>query len=285
MTTRTFDPANGSTVWAKTLKQVSEQMTNATFNTWLKDSQYLDFDPSGDPPVLIIGVRNSYAQDWINGRLANSLNRTLRFIAETPLQIHAVVRKKNQVIYSQLNSNGHQPPPEPPAAEPPPDAPAIPAIIKLRDGLDPKRTGFNSVTHYAVRFWRPFIGGQAFDLLMILSAYHYECAVLGKPWPKIEKLARKLDNGTRYTILGRKRDGIFHPGLVHKLEELGLLTHTTKGKGKGLKHYFDIVPIDELPLLTPAQVAQLHKLDQQEHEEFLETFSSRINVEAWKRLK
>ncbi|MCA9935972.1 MAG: hypothetical protein H6662_15720 [Ardenticatenaceae bacterium] len=73
-------------VWESTLGELELQMTKQTFATWLKDSK-LHLNGIG-AQVL---VRNDYAAQWINGRLADTVARTLSAVAGKPLSITAVV--------------------------------------------------------------------------------------------------------------------------------------------------------------------------------------------------
>ena len=72
-------------LWRETLGELEQQMTKATFATWLKGSQ-LHLNGAG-AQVL---VRNNYAADWINGRLAATVTQTLSTIAGRQLPITAV---------------------------------------------------------------------------------------------------------------------------------------------------------------------------------------------------
>jgi len=60
-------------VWQDTLDQLQLQMTNATFNTWLKHTHFVKYADS----TYTIGVKNAYAKDWLENRLLNTITRTL----------------------------------------------------------------------------------------------------------------------------------------------------------------------------------------------------------------
>ena len=59
--------------WKATLGELELQMTRATFNTWLKETQLVSHN--GD--VFVVGVRNDYAKDWLENRLHDTILRTL----------------------------------------------------------------------------------------------------------------------------------------------------------------------------------------------------------------
>ncbi|MDX1416023.1 MAG: chromosomal replication initiator protein DnaA [Candidatus Promineifilaceae bacterium] len=73
--------------WKATLGELELQMTKATFNTWLKDARLLATE--GD--VYVIGVRNDYAKDWLEGRLRETILRTLSAIIRETVGIRFVV--------------------------------------------------------------------------------------------------------------------------------------------------------------------------------------------------
>lgn len=152
----------------------------------------------------------------------------------------------------------------------------------IRPPTDPLGS-FVKISHYAVRFWRPFLGPILFDLLHIISDYDYEVRVLHKPGPKMNDLHRKLGHGDIYDLVGRKassgRAGKY--GWINELRDHNLCHHIQVGRGRGAKHYFDsLTLIENLPLLTPKQVEKLDPKDQEEHREWLEMHTS-VSYDEW----
>ncbi|MFO7682466.1 MAG: DnaA N-terminal domain-containing protein [Chloroflexota bacterium] len=78
-------PPETAVLWKNVLDELKLQMTQATFNTWLKDSK-LKLNGGQTAEVL---VRNSYAADWINGRLQETVSRTLSAVAGRQLHVQA----------------------------------------------------------------------------------------------------------------------------------------------------------------------------------------------------
>lgn len=78
--------ADEAGLWKSVLGELELQMTRATFHTWLKDSQ---LRLNGDGQKATVLVRNEYAAEWINGRLQETVARTLSAIAGRPLQVVA----------------------------------------------------------------------------------------------------------------------------------------------------------------------------------------------------
>ncbi len=69
--------ADEAGLWKSALGELEPQMAKATFNTWLRDS-ILRLTGDGGAVVL---VRNEYAAEWINGRLQETIARTLSAVA------------------------------------------------------------------------------------------------------------------------------------------------------------------------------------------------------------
>lgn len=60
-------------IWSATLGELELQMTQATFNTWLRDSRLLKYEDG----AFVIGVKSGYAKDWLEHRLLPTIKRTL----------------------------------------------------------------------------------------------------------------------------------------------------------------------------------------------------------------
>jgi hypothetical protein len=59
-------------MWASILDQLQLEMTQATFNTWLRDTRGVSYDGEH---VLAVGVRNEQAKDWLDARLRPTIER------------------------------------------------------------------------------------------------------------------------------------------------------------------------------------------------------------------
>ena len=62
-------------LWPLVLADLRQQMTRATFNTWLADSRILTAPST--PTFWVVVVRNEYAYEWLTNRLAPVVQRTL----------------------------------------------------------------------------------------------------------------------------------------------------------------------------------------------------------------
>jgi len=74
-------------VWSAALGELELQMTQATFDTWLRDSRFLDFKDG----ILVVGVKSGYAKDWLEHRLHATIQRTLVRLAGQNVDVRFVV--------------------------------------------------------------------------------------------------------------------------------------------------------------------------------------------------
>jgi hypothetical protein len=62
-----------ATLWRAALAELQLQMTQATFDTWLKGSELVRCEGK----TFVVGVANTYAKDWLEHRLLPVITRTL----------------------------------------------------------------------------------------------------------------------------------------------------------------------------------------------------------------
>ena len=274
----------GQELWQKALQELEAQMTKATFSTWLVETEVLE--PVGEEPLngrLVVGVRNGYALDWLANRLHSTIERAVAGVAGRDIQ----------VAYREMDNI------------PPPSGDdfrhASPQRARKRSSNDnPVRfeetrkathplTGFVPVTHYAIRFWQPYMeahGRGSFALLLILSSYAYEVETYGVKGPTIKQLIQKMGWGDWTTLAGRKKTSGTNKaraGLLGVLRDLLICDHVSEGSGRGQVQIFRyLTKIQDLPVLTLKQAAELSPDDQEEHTEWLRRHTA-IAIEEWLR--
>ncbi len=74
-------------IWSAALGELQLQMTQATFDTWLRDSRLLKHENG----TFVVGVKNGYAKDWLESRLLTMIKRTLARLAGRTVEIQFVV--------------------------------------------------------------------------------------------------------------------------------------------------------------------------------------------------
>ncbi len=115
-------------IWSAALGELQLQMTQATFNTWLRDSRLLKYEEG----TFVIGVKNGYAKEWLENRLYAPIKRTVTRLAGRSVDVKFVVRSdelRQREQVSLLNQSELSPSPSP---SPPPPAPSPPANLNPR---------------------------------------------------------------------------------------------------------------------------------------------------------
>lgn len=88
-----FNLTDVNRVWPVVLEEARNHMTRATFTSWLRGSKPTEIQSpweEGDPPVVVIEVKNRQAADHINGRLKETIDRILVATLKTSAQVAAV---------------------------------------------------------------------------------------------------------------------------------------------------------------------------------------------------
>jgi len=69
--------------WKIVLSELALQMPGATFDTWVRDTWVVGHEND----IYTIGLPNSYARDWLENRLRNTIKRTLSSIVHRSVQV------------------------------------------------------------------------------------------------------------------------------------------------------------------------------------------------------
>lgn len=81
---------NAAHIWQAALGELQLQMTKATFDTWVKPTFALALD--AEKNILVVGVRNAYAKQWLENRLYGMIERTLNHVLGQPAEIRFVLK-------------------------------------------------------------------------------------------------------------------------------------------------------------------------------------------------
>ena len=84
-----------SQAWQATLGQLQMEMPKATYDTWVKDTKYIDHSKD----TFIIGVQNAYARDWLENRLTSTATKMLSGIMECPQKVVFKLNSHEEIIY------------------------------------------------------------------------------------------------------------------------------------------------------------------------------------------
>ena len=78
---------NADQAWQSVLGQLQMEMPRASFDTWVRDTKPVSYQDG----TLTVGVRNAYARDWLENRLASTVNRLLIGIMNSTVDVSFIV--------------------------------------------------------------------------------------------------------------------------------------------------------------------------------------------------
>ena len=84
---------NAEQAWQSVLGQLQMEMPRASFDTWVRDTKPISYQDE----ILTIGVRNAYARDWLESRLASTVNRLLVGILNASVSVSFVVSDSEEI--------------------------------------------------------------------------------------------------------------------------------------------------------------------------------------------
>ena len=99
---------NVEQAWQSVLGQLQMEMPRASFDTWVRDTRPLSYQDG----TLTIGVRNAYARDWLESRLASTVSRLLVGIMNASVAVNFIVNGNDaEVIADEAPVSSVQPEP------------------------------------------------------------------------------------------------------------------------------------------------------------------------------
>ncbi|MEO7837922.1 MAG: chromosomal replication initiator protein DnaA [Anaerolineales bacterium] len=97
---------NAEQAWQSVLGQLQMEMPRASFDTWVRDTRPVSYHDG----TLTISVRNAYARDWLESRLASTVSRLLLGIMNVSVAVNFIVNSNNsEQLLDQPPSNADQP--------------------------------------------------------------------------------------------------------------------------------------------------------------------------------
>ena len=82
---------NAEQAWQSVLGQLQMEMPRASFDTWVRDTKPVSYQDG----TLTIGVRNAYARDWLESRLASTVSRLLVGIMNASVAVNFIVNSSD----------------------------------------------------------------------------------------------------------------------------------------------------------------------------------------------
>ncbi len=97
---------NADQAWQSVLGQLQMEMPRASFDTWVRDTKPVSYQDG----TLTVGVRNAYARDWLENRLASTVNRLLIGIMNSTVDVSFIVNGyANEVVADEAPSASSSP--------------------------------------------------------------------------------------------------------------------------------------------------------------------------------
>lgn len=85
---------DASQAWQSVLGQLQMEMTRASFDTWVRDTEALSLEDG----TLTISARNDYAREWLESRLRSTVSRMLVGILNQSVKVEFVVRTPDEEV-------------------------------------------------------------------------------------------------------------------------------------------------------------------------------------------
>ncbi|CAG1007407.1 Chromosomal replication initiator protein DnaA [Anaerolineales bacterium] len=83
---------NAEQTWQSVLAQLQMEMPRASYDTWVRDTRPMAYENG----VITVGVRNAYARDWLESRLATTVSRLLIEILNSNVTVQFVVSQSGE---------------------------------------------------------------------------------------------------------------------------------------------------------------------------------------------
>jgi chromosomal replication initiator protein len=83
---------NAEQAWQTVLAQLQMDMPRASYDTWVRDTRPVAYENG----MLTVGVRNAYARDWLDSRLAVTVNKLLIDTLNSKVSVKFIVSQSDE---------------------------------------------------------------------------------------------------------------------------------------------------------------------------------------------
>lgn len=83
---------NAEQAWQTVLAQLQMDMPRASYDTWVRDTRPVGYENG----MLTVGVRNAYARDWLDSRLATTVNKLLIDTLNSKVSVKFIVSQSEE---------------------------------------------------------------------------------------------------------------------------------------------------------------------------------------------
>jgi hypothetical protein len=272
---RTLDAA----LWEEAKKMIRGELTGSTFAAQVAPTTFARADEARD--ILYLRATSHFSAEWLAARLRPVVERAVEIVADRPVDVRfldgsapdAEREIAPRMVVEQVDDF------EGPLPDRTPRKTVGAGDVFVRShSVDPLR-GFVATSHYSARFWRPYLGTEAFALWEVLRSFAFFVERGRGEYPGLATLADVV--GVDRRALTGRADRPHVPGLIDVLRRERVVRYRTRGSGPAVAHFFDV--LDSLPLLAPAQVVDLSPRLVALHEEFALFFPA-YDWSAWKAI-
>ncbi len=281
-------------VWNVAKVELQNQMTKATFETWVRPTRAIGMDEQ----KIVIFVHSTYAKEWLENRLFKTIQATVAGITGKSLKVKFVATVSEMETYTSdvIAAKPVVPPSTVEAAKEimvtvatmndmkdyaSDVIAAKPDDVIVRTFDDP-HIPFIQVQKYAILYWMPLIGNLALAVWEILRTMDKQNEGIGKRHPISVELIAATTVTNRQAITGCQRKEGWQDGAFDFLNREKLALIERIGQNPATCIWYARVR-NHVPLLTPQQVARLPEIIQMRHTRFLR--ESDIAFEDWQQLK
>jgi hypothetical protein len=271
-------PEKPDLIWSATLGELQLQMTQATFDTWLRGTKFLRLEDG----AFVVGVKNAYARDWLEHRLLVTIERTLARLAGRLLGVRFEIDEAVAEEAEDLEQAGEQ------LART--EAAAASASFEL-PSYDVHDAGWFKVGEYERRFWVPALGRVAWGVIEVIRkedrrkkksewtpSKRYSAPALAEQVPCGRQALLGVNRSCEAEDLPGLRDRYdvaqddgrwryYQPGAFDHLQELGLAQIERRGDGRHTTYWISVR--NQLGLLPPALAMALPSRLQVQHDQWL----------------
>jgi len=250
-------------LWEAALDELPRQMTQATFDSWLRGSRAVGFEDG----VLSVVVSGRMAQEWLESRLLPTITRTVGRIAGREVGVRFVV-VDGPPSEREVSVEAPSSPPPPPREQP--EEFAVPEF-------DVHTAGWFPVSEYECRFWAPLLGRVGWRVWEIVRKA--DKRKKKTTWTPAQRwtapaLAELVPCGRQALVGVRRRSAddngagwSDHPGAFDRLVGEGMATVERRGQKRHTTYWVSVRTT--LGLLRPDQVVRLPARLQVQHDRWL----------------
>ena len=87
---------NADQAWQTVLAQLQMDMPRASYDTWVRDTRPVGYENG----MLTVGVRNAYARDWLDSRLATTVNKLLIDTLNSKVSVNFIISQSEETSFS-----------------------------------------------------------------------------------------------------------------------------------------------------------------------------------------